>query len=216
MPNSNLQGPKKFQIPHSGIRGRPAPGGVAACLPPVLFGMKNAEGVIPSLPARNERGERLERGETEEKRPPLPKIIAQLLPIDWTRCTGCQKKISEMVGQTCRFAATTRRSSPTISEIFFWPSLWTIDCLTHLAWATRRQDLPNPDSVPPILHECAAGPRVRPRGIGQLETAHFLAVGHLPQFDARARSGTFGHSLAGRKSGSTSEAMASLRKSRRF
>src|SRR5437773_5781933 len=29
------------------------------------------------------------------------------------------KVISEMVGQTCRFAATTRRSSPTISEISF-------------------------------------------------------------------------------------------------
>src|SRR5436305_5256989 len=29
------------------------------------------------------------------------------------------KEISEMVGQTCRFAATTRRSSPTISEIPF-------------------------------------------------------------------------------------------------
>src|SRR5437667_227460 len=28
------------------------------------------------------------------------------------------KVISEMVGQTCRFAATTRRSSPTFSEIF--------------------------------------------------------------------------------------------------
>src|SRR5437016_1569712 len=29
------------------------------------------------------------------------------------------KEISEMVGQTCRFAATTCRSSPTISEISF-------------------------------------------------------------------------------------------------
>src|SRR5256885_16624771 len=29
------------------------------------------------------------------------------------------KVISEMVGQTCRFAATTRRSSPIISEISF-------------------------------------------------------------------------------------------------
>ncbi len=29
------------------------------------------------------------------------------------------KIISEMVGQTCRFAATTRRSSPTISEMIF-------------------------------------------------------------------------------------------------
>src|SRR5256885_6310344 len=29
------------------------------------------------------------------------------------------KVISEMVGQPCRFAATTRRSSPTISEIAF-------------------------------------------------------------------------------------------------
>src|SRR5439155_959183 len=29
------------------------------------------------------------------------------------------KVISEMVGQPCRFAATTRRSSPTISEISF-------------------------------------------------------------------------------------------------
>ncbi|HKI71428.1 MAG TPA: hypothetical protein VKA81_03560, partial [Verrucomicrobiae bacterium] len=32
---------------------------------PIVFGVKNAEGVIPSLPARNERGEMLERGETE-------------------------------------------------------------------------------------------------------------------------------------------------------
>src|SRR5438552_4221036 len=37
-----------------------------------------------------------------------------------TRCLyRLPKVISEMVGQTCRFAATTRRSSPTISEISF-------------------------------------------------------------------------------------------------
>src|SRR5207247_742302 len=29
------------------------------------------------------------------------------------------KVISGMVGQTCRFAATTRRSSPTFSEVYF-------------------------------------------------------------------------------------------------
>jgi len=36
--------------------------------------MKNAEGIFPSLPARNEWGESLERGEADEKRPPLPAL----------------------------------------------------------------------------------------------------------------------------------------------
>src|SRR5437016_4056910 len=38
----------------------------------MVFGMKKAEDIFPSLPARNEREP--ERGETDEKRPPLPAL----------------------------------------------------------------------------------------------------------------------------------------------
>src|SRR5439155_6405501 len=47
------------------------------------------------------------------------------------------KVISEMVGQTCRFAATIRRSSPTISEISFGNHSNQQPLASHLTWNRR-------------------------------------------------------------------------------